>query len=194
MDQDTDGFINVNEFCAARHLVKKAKEGYMLPQTLPPSLLSASAPAAPPWGTPNYSSPSASLNQTWGSTNYASQSLPRDFHTPRHSFADFSSQSAQQSLLTPTHTSTQATPTPSSATPTPSSATPTPNSSVQGIGITVPLTALGQGWGVSPNCRRRYIMMFNTLDRKRAGFVSGQEARNELLKSHLDYGTLAKIW
>ena len=178
MDQDTDGFININEFCAAQYLVKKVKEGYALPQSLPLSLLSSPAPTSQPWG----------------GTSYASQSLPRNYHPSQNASSDFfqSLQPTQQSLPVAGHLNTQ--PKLFVANEPPTSTAPAPASGVQGIGITVSLSTLSQGWAMSANDRRKYILMFNTLDRKRSGFVGGQEARNELLKSHLSYGTLAKIW
>ena len=64
VDRDCDGFINMAEFCAAQHLVKKACEGVPLPTTLPVMLLEAQ-----------------SLTPSWNSPGYATQSLPRNFST-----------------------------------------------------------------------------------------------------------------
>ena len=63
-----------------------------------------------------------------------------------------------------------------------------------GVGMSVSLKAVEEGWSIPPPQKSKYNLMFNTLDKKRSGLLTGQVARNELLKSHLDYNTLAKIW
>ena len=186
VDRDCDGFINMAEFCAAQHLVKKACEGVPLPSTLPVMLLEAQ-----------------SFTPSWNSPGYATQSLPRNFSTAGYTHNDSLSLSLQESLptLKPTSaggsafgslTSSLAPMQPLSpafqSKHTPSSKGP------GGVGLAVSLTTVSDGWSMSATERRRYILVFNTLDRKKTGFIGGTEARNELLKTHLEYGLLAKIW
>ena len=186
MDRDCDGFINMAEFCAAQHLIKKTREGVSLPPTLPSMLLEAQ-----------------SLTQTWSTPNYATQSLPRNFSAVGQMQPDPFSLSLQGQLPTSMSASTgsnafrslSSSLVPVQSTLAPSKLTPTPSSQATGgVGLTVSLATVSEGWSMTAIEKRRYIMVFNTLDKKKAGFLEGAEARSELLKSHLDYGLLAKIW
>lgn len=184
MDRDCDGFINMAEFCAAQHLVKKACDGVPLPSTLPVMLLEAQ-----------------SLTPPWNSPSYATQSLPRNFSTSGHIHADSLSLSMQEPLHTGTASggsafgSLSSSLTPMQPLPPAFQSKHTPSSKGPGgVGLAVSLTTVSEGWSMSATERRRYILVFNTLDRKKTGFIGGTEARSELLKTHLDYGLLAKIW
>lgn len=186
VDRDCDGFIDMAEFCAAQHLIKKAHEGLPLPPTLPPMLLEVH-----------------SLGQSWSSPGYATQSLPRNFSATRQMHADPLNLSLQGSLPTSKSSVTGSSAfgslttslKPQQSMPASFQSSLTPSSHVAGgVGLTVSLAAVSEGWSMSPTERRRYILMFNTLDKKKTGFIGGTEARNELLKTHLEYGLLAKIW
>ena len=174
------------EFCAAQHLIKKAHEGVPLPPTLPAMILEAH-----------------SLGQSWSSPGYATQSLPRNFSTARQMHSDPLSVSLQGPFPSskPSSTASSAfgslTSSLAPMQPLPASfqSTHTPSSQAKGgVGLAVSLATVSEGWEMSAAERRRYLLVFNTLDKKKTGFVGGTEARNELLKTHLDYGLLAKIW
>lgn len=188
VDRDCDGFINMAEFCATQHLIKKVRDGVPLPSTLPSMLLEAVP----------------SLAQTWSTPNYSTLSLPRNFSAAGQMQPDPFSLSLQGPLPTSLSASTgtnafggslSASLVPMQSMPAASKSTPTPSSqTVGGVGLTVSLATVSEGWSMTAIERRRYIMLFNTLDKKKAGFLGGTEARSELLKSHLEYGLLAKIW
>lgn len=49
-------------------------------------------------------------------------------------------------------------------------------------------------WAVPHQSRLKYTQLFNTWDRTRSGFLSGPQARNIMVQSHLPQNILAQIW
>lgn len=56
-----------------------------------------------------------------------------------------------------------------------------------------PAAAAGE-WPIPQNSKLKYTQLFNTHDRQRTGFLTGQQARTILLESKLPQGVLAQIW
>lgn len=49
-------------------------------------------------------------------------------------------------------------------------------------------------WAIKGPIKLKYAQLFNTTDRTRSGYLTGAQARNLLLQSKLQQGTLAQIW
>ena len=63
-----------------------------------------------------------------------------------------------------------------------------------GVGRGVSLNAVTGGWEMSTSERRRHMFEFDTLDRQKTGYLSGEAARQVLVKSGLDPTMLGQIW
>lgn len=73
--------------------------------------------------------------------------------------------------------------------------TPSPSMTVSGgVGRNVSLSSLTPTWAMTPMDRRRYIMMFNTNDKDKTGYISGDVVRTILSKYNLEKDTLRRIW
>ena len=64
----------------------------------------------------------------------------------------------------------------------------------KGVGRSVSLAAISEGWAMKYQDKQKYIMQFNTHDRNHTGYLTGAEVRPLLTKSDLDKSILAKIW
>ena len=64
----------------------------------------------------------------------------------------------------------------------------------KGVGRSVSLAAISEGWAMKHQDKRKYIMQFNTHDRNHTGYLSGADVRPLLTKSDLDKSVLARIW
>ena len=63
-----------------------------------------------------------------------------------------------------------------------------------GVGRGISMGSLTPSWTIPPDARIRYNLMFNTNDKSRSGFLSGDEARKILMKYNIDRDMLKKIW
>lgn len=83
------------------------------------------------------------------------------------------------------------------APPTPPSGTPSRAMSIseKQPSLDSPSAASGQmEWAIKSQAKLKYTQLFNTTDRNRTGFLTGPQARNLMLQSHLPQGILAQIW
>ncbi len=63
-----------------------------------------------------------------------------------------------------------------------------------GVGRNVSLASLTPTWFISPNEKKRFLMIFNTNEKDKKGYLTGEEARRVLTRYELDKDTLRKIW
>lgn len=64
--------------------------------------------------------------------------------------------------------------------------------SIESPGSTSSTTAIE--WAIKGPIKLKYTQLFNTTDRTRSGYLTGAQARNLLIQSKLQQGTLAQIW
>ncbi|KAK6622584.1 hypothetical protein RUM43_008426 [Polyplax serrata] len=60
--------------------------------------------------------------------------------------------------------------------------------------LTSSIGSPGPEWGVPHSSKLKYTQIFNTVDRARAGFLSGPQAKTILIQTKLPQAILAQIW
>ena len=62
------------------------------------------------------------------------------------------------------------------------------------MGRSVSLSSFSQSWVIPTHEKRKYTLMFNSLDRSQNGFLSAAEVQPLLMKSDLSRESLRQIW